>query len=341
MPRTRLAVVLGTRPEIIKLAPILAEARRRGIVCRLIHTGQHYDDCLDGALFRELGLPVPSVNLRIGSAARRIQVARMTVAIERALCRERPDWVVVQGDTNSTLAGALAARRAGVPLAHVEAGLRSGDLGMPEERNRIAVDRLADLLFAPTELQGRDLRARGRRPDTIRVVGNTIADAVAAHGPGAGESAAIARRFGLDPRRYALMTVHRTANVDSTARLRRILRGVADSARIDDLRVVLPLHPRLRERLRRDHIGVPAAVRCIDPIGFRDCVGLQSSARLVMTDSGGLQEEACILGVPCVTLRENTERPETVAIGANRLAGSRARKGNWRVPKAFRRSPAR
>ena len=313
-----IALVVGTRPEIIKISPLPRAAAALGMRCRIVHTGQHYDDALDGVFFRELEVPEPDANLRSGTAAGGASLAAMLAGCERELARARPDWVVVQGDTNSTLAGALASKQLGLRLAHLEAGLRCGDRALPEERNRIVADHLADVLFAPTELQRGPLLAEGIDRARIHVIGNTIADVVHARLASGLDDRAL-DAHGVAPRGYGFATVHRQGNVESSERLAPLLEGLGLVAAEIGVPILLPAHPRTARRLAE--LRIPRGVRVLAPLGHRDCLALQRGARLVLTDSGGLQEEACLLQVPCVTLRENTERPETIALGANRLGG--------------------
>jgi UDP-N-acetylglucosamine 2-epimerase len=320
-PPSCLTFVLGTRPEIIKLAPVFLAARRAGIPCKLIHTGQHYSEGLDGRFFQELGLPAPDHQLGVGSQPPGLQVARMLLGLHDALAACGHCIVVVQGDTNSTLAGALAAKKRGLPLAHVEAGLRSFDRRMPEELNRIQVDILSDWLFCPTELQREILRRENGAGGVVAVVGNTIADAVAGRLAKAGDAAALLARFGVTAKNYAFLTLHREENVDDAATLRALIEGVERGAAAARLAVLFPVHPRTQKMLQQHGVALPASIKPLEPIGFTESLLLQREARIVLTDSGGLQEEASILGTPCVTLRTSTERPETVDAGGNLIAG--------------------
>ena len=315
------AFVLGTRPEIIKLAPVLAAARRAGLPCMLIHTGQHHSEGMDGRFFAELGLPAPDHHLGVGSQPPAQQLARMLLGLDEALAACGPCVVVVQGDTNSTLAGALAAKKRGLRVAHVEAGLRSYDRRMPEELNRIQVDALSDWLFCPTELQREILRRENGAGGAVHVVGNTIADAVAGQLAKAGDAATLMRRYDVRPKHFAYLTLHREENVDDPATLRGLLEGVQRGAAAARLTVLFPVHPRTQKVLQQHGIALPEAIRPLEPIGLTESLVLQREARIVLTDSGGVQEEASILGTPCVTLRTSTERPETVDAGGNLIAG--------------------
>jgi len=319
----RIAVVVGTRPEIIKMAPIVRACRARGVPCLLLHTGQHYSFELDGVFFRELELPAPDANLEVGSGSGAQQVASALLGLGAVLQERRPDVVLVEGDTNSVLAAALAAYQAGIAVGHVEAGLRSRDRDMPEELNRILTDHVSDRLFAPTEGARANLRGEGIAETRIHVTGNTVVDELErqrerARRPGRLE------HFGVEAGRYALATVHRAENVDRDDRLRGILEGLAAAGEALGLPVLAALHPRTQARVAAVDPGLTARLRVLPPLGYLDFLGLHADAAVMLTDSGGLQEEACCLQVPCVTLRDNTERPESVAVGANVLAGADA-----------------
>lgn len=315
------ALVLGTRPEIIKLAPVVRACERRGVDYSLVHTGQHYSDELDAVFFEQLDLPEPDHHLGVGSGSHGEQTGEMLAGIERILLEEDPEVVLVQGDTNSVLAGAIATSKLDVDLGHVEAGLRSFDREMPEETNRVLTDHAADHLFAPTEDAAELLSEEGIPDEQVYVTGNTIVDAVHEHRElAAGKSNALAD-LDLEGTRYALVTAHRAENVDDPERFREMLDGIDAVAADHDLEVVYPIHPRARERVEEFGLRVPASIRLVDPQDYLDFLRLEQEATLILTDSGGIQEEACILGVPCVTLRDSTERPETLDVGANVLAG--------------------
>ena len=317
------AFVLGTRPELIKLAPILREAGRRGLDFTIVHTGQHYSEELSDVFIDQLELPRPTYNLGVGSGTHGEQTGAMIMRVESALLELEPDVVLVQGDTNSVLAGAIVTSKLAASLAHVEAGLRSFDRRMPEEINRIVADHLADYLFAPTETAAKYLRDEGCHEDRLHVTGNTIVDAVYQHRDIAREKSSVEDDLGLEADSgYAVLTVHRAENVDDPRRFSDILDGVGQAGKHLGLEVIYPVHPRAADRLQALDVDVPEAVRMIDPLAYLDFLALQAGADLVLTDSGGIQEEACILEVPCVTLRESTERPETLEIGVNRLVGT-------------------
>jgi UDP-N-acetylglucosamine 2-epimerase (non-hydrolysing) len=317
----KIAIVVGTRPEIIKMAPVVRACISRGVPHVLFHTGQHYSFELDGVFFRELELPGPDHNLEVGSGTQAYQVASIVSGLEPLLAGERPDVLLVEGDTNSVMAAALCAQKSGIRVGHVEAGLRSYDRTMPEEINRILTDHLSEYLFAPTQ-GARDILLReGVSASRVFVTGNTVVDELERQRPRAGRPELFAR-FAVEPGDYAVATVHRSENTDDPVRLRGIFDGLAGSAGALGIPVLAALHPRTTARLEALGIRVDAAVRTLPPLGYLDFLGLHARAALTLTDSGGLQEEACCLRVPCVTLRDNTERPESVEVGANRLAGA-------------------
>ena len=299
--------VVGNRPQFIKSGPLSAALRGRGIAEVVVHTGQHYDRELSEVFFEDLELPPPAYELGLQSA----DAQRMRPGITAAVDAEQPDWVLVYGDTNSTRAGALAAGE--TPVAHVEAGLRSGDLTMPEERNRIEVDRISSLLLTPDKRSKDVLEAEGVS-GRIEVVGDVMADANRRFAPLARERSSILDTLKLEPGAYAVATVHREANV-APARLARILEGVS---RLDDP-VIFPAHPRAREVISGNRLVLGKNVALIDPLGYMDFAALASQARVILTDSGGLQKEAYWYGIPCVTMRPSTEWKDTVELGANVL----------------------
>lgn len=313
--------VLGARPNFMKMAPITAAmARRAGEVAQvLVHTGQHYDDAMSAAFLRDLDMPAPDVNLGVGSGTHTEQTARVMLAFEPVLRAQRPDWVVVVGDVNSTLACALVASKLGVRIAHVEAGLRSFDWTMPEEINRVLTDRMANMLFTPSEDADANLRSEGIAADRIVRVGNVMIDTLHQHLERARRAPVLAD-LGIRAREFAVLTMHRPSNVDEPEALRRILAALGNVAR--QLPIMFPAHPRTQARLREHGIAVPPGIRVLEPMGYVDFLALWSNARLVLTDSGGVQEETTALGIPCLTLRDNTERPITVAQGTNRIVGS-------------------
>lgn len=317
----KFCIILGTRPEIIKLSPLIRECGRRRLDYVLVHTGQHYSYDMDRIFFDELHLPSPAHHLDVGSGSHGRQTGRMLAGIEPVLEAEKPDIVYVQGDTNTVLAGALAASKLHIPVGHVEAGLRSFDRAMPEEINRVATDHIADLLFAPTGASRELLLREGLPEERVFVTGNTVVDAVRENLRLADRD--VLRRLSVAPKEYILSTLHRQENVDDRSRLKGVFDGLGQVSDAFGLPVVLPVHPRTRKMIDTFGLAVPDGVRLAEPLGFLEFLAAESAARLALTDSGGVQEECCILGVPCVTLRENTERPETVQAGANVIAGCR------------------
>src|SRR5436309_7661605 len=323
--RVKILHVVGARPNFMKVAPILAQLRRReGVKQVLVHTGQHYDARMSDVFFQDLGMPQPDVHLGVGSGSHAQQTARVMMEVEPVLARERPDVVVVAGDVNSTVAVALVAAKMGVAIAHVEAGLRSRDWTMPEEINRVLTDRLSDLLFTPSRDGAENLRQEGIDPARVHFVGNVMIDSLHAALPRARESR-IHQRLGVRKGEYALATLHRPSNVDEPAALERLLAALAEVS--GRLPVVFPIHPRTRARLAADPSLRAKAegargLRLVEPIGYLDFLALTANARLVMTDSGGIQEETTALGVPCLTVRHNTERPVTVEVGTTTLAAT-------------------
>lgn len=316
-----ISFVLGTRPEIIKLSPIIRECERRDIEISILHTGQHYSENLDRVFFEQLRLPEPDHNLEVGSAPHGRQTGEMMAGIESVLEDESPEYVFVQGDTNSVLAGSVAAcKMESIEVCHVEAGLRSYDMEMPEEINRRLSDHVSDHHFAPTEESRDNLLAENIPETKITVTGNTIVDAVEENTRIAREESDVLDELGLDGP-FALLTAHRAENVDNEKRFVTLLEGVSRAARKHDLTVVYPIHPRAKERVSEFSIDVPSEIKVVEPQEFLDFLVLEAEAEVVFTDSGGVQEETCVLRTPCVTLRDNTERPETVDVGANLVVG--------------------
>ena len=318
----RVLLVAGARPNFMKVAPIVSALQRRGAAHALVHTGQHYDPQMSDAFFADLELGTPDFHLGVGSGSHADQTARVMQAFEPVLAHVRPDWLVVVGDVNSTLACALVAAKLketfGCRIAHVEAGLRSHDWRMPEEVNRVLTDGLSDLLLMPSPDALQNLAAEGLPASRAAMVGNVMIDALFAQLPRA-RAADVPGRLGLARAGYAIATVHRPSNVDDVEALSAILLAFGDLAA--DGPVVLPMHPRTRKNIAQfglDDLLTPLTVT--EPLGYRDMLSLTDGARAVFTDSGGLQEESSALGVPCVTLREQTERPVTITEGTNRLA---------------------
>ncbi|MFL6334325.1 MAG: non-hydrolyzing UDP-N-acetylglucosamine 2-epimerase [Pyrinomonadaceae bacterium] len=317
--------VVGARPNFMKVAPIVEAMRRRAseFAPVVLHTGQHYDERMSDAFFRDLGMPEPDVHLGVGSGSHAQQTAAVMQKFEPVVVEQRPDWVVVVGDVNSTLACALVCSKLGVPVAHVEAGLRSRDRSMPEEINRLLTDQLSDLLLTPSKDADRNLLAEGVPAERIRFVGNVMIDSLLKQLERAAESR-VREELEVAGADYAVVTLHRPSNVDEPGTLRGILSALE---RIGErLPVIFPIHPRTRKNLEEFGLLEATAkggrVRLTEPLGYLDFLRLYSGARLVLTDSGGIQEETTALGIPCLTLRENTERPVTVELGTNRVVGN-------------------
>jgi UDP-N-acetylglucosamine 2-epimerase (non-hydrolysing) len=315
--------VVGTRPEIIKVAPVVRACIDNQVTNKIVHTGQHYSYELDSLIFEDLSLPIPEYNLKIGSGSHAEETARALVGLESFFREHSPRLVLVQGDTNSALAGALAASKLHIPVGHIEAGLRSFDREMPEEKNRVLIDHISDILFAPTRMSAENLAREGISESRTFVTGNTIVDAVnlGLHILEVKSKNGMIQRTENDDG-FLLMTLHREENVDSEPRLRRILSGVSLASSKLGKDIVFPVHPRTVKRIKQYDIPVPDRVHLTQPNGYLDFLRLERDADLILTDSGGVQEEACILGVPCVTLRGSTERPETIKVGANYLSGN-------------------
>jgi UDP-GlcNAc3NAcA epimerase len=319
----KIVTIIGARPQFIKAAPLsraIGEHNKANpgtaIDEILVHTGQHYDDGMSAIFFRELEIPEPKHHLGIGSGNHGDQTGRMLMAIEKVLLDERPDWVLVYGDTNSTLAGALAAAKLHIPIAHVEAGLRSFNRRMPEEINRVVADHLSHLLLCPSETASANLQAEGITQG-VKVVGDVMADAVLFAKEKTFQSP-ILKNLGLDPKGYLPGTVHRAENTDDANRLTDILSAFSD---IDEP-IVFPVHPRTRKCLESTCYQAPSNLKLLDPVGYFEMIALEQSARLILTDSGGIQKEAYWLEVPCITLRDETEWVETVEAGWNVLTGA-------------------
>ena len=338
------SVIIGTRPEIIKMAPVIRELQTQRAGFFILHTGQHYSYNLDRIFFDELELSAPKYNLDAGSGTHGEETGKMLISIEKTLLQEKPDIVLVEGDTNSVLAGALAAAKLHIKVGHVEAGLRSYDRNMPEELNRVLTDHLSDYLFAPTEEAKHNLLSEGIPEERIFVTGNTIVDAVYQNLELARSKSHILNVLGLKQDGYFLVTAHRQENVDVRGRLQDMFEGLRLVHEKFHLPLVYPIHPRTKRKLEEFRLEIPPGLRLIEPIGFLDFLLLEANAASALTDSGGVQEETCILKVPCITLRDNTERPETLQVGSNILAGTSpqrildsvdlmlSRERNWRNP---------
>ncbi len=317
--------VAGARPNFMKIAPLVAAMKRRPSQFQsiLVHTGQHYDANMSDAFFRDLGLPAPDIHLGVGSASHAVQSAAIMKAFEPVVLEQKPDWVIVVGDVNSTLACALVCGKLDIKVAHVEAGLRSRDRTMPEEINRLLTDQISDLLFTPSSDADANLIAEGIPPERIRFVGNIMIDSLSANLERA-KGSKIQVELAVADKDYALLTLHRPSSVDDRESFIRILDALEQiSARLP---IVFPIHPRARKMLFEyglsDRVEMMGGLLLIEPLGYLDFLNLMSGARVVLTDSGGIQEETTVLGIPCVTLRENTERPITVEMGTNTIVGT-------------------
>lgn len=313
-----ISLVLGTRPEIIKMSPVIRECIRRGIEFKIIHSGQHYSANMDEIFFRQLDLPEPDYNLRVGSGKQSEQTAKIMVGIENLFEDDPPEIVLVQGDTNTVFAAAYASSKLGIKIGHIEAGLRSYFRGMPEEINRILTDHCSDYLFAPTTKAEKILLSEGIEPEKIFNTGNTIVDAVQENMKISEAKMDVMSTFGLETDGYFLVTAHRAENVDIKERFSSIVASLQELGQKYSIPVIYPIHPRARKMLTEFSIDT-SGIRLLEPQDYLTFLQLEKNARLVLTDSGGLQEESCILRVPCVTLRNNTERPETIEVGANIL----------------------
>lgn len=340
----KISIILGTRPEIIKMSPIIRECQKRKLDFFILHTNQHYSENLDKIFFDELELPQPKYNLRIGSGTHGEETGKMLIGIEEVLMKEKPDIVLIEGDTNTVLSGALTATKLHIKVGHVEAGLRSYFREMPEEINRILTDHCSDYLFAPTKKAKEILISEAIPKKKIFVTGNTIVDAIYQNLKLAKKKSKILEKLNLKKKKYFLVTAHRPENVDKKEHLEGILKGLNLIYKKFKLPLIYPIHPRTKKMIKQFNLETPLGVKLIKPVGFLDFLQLENNAKLALTDSGGVQEEACILKIPCVTLRDNTERPETLGAGANILAGANSKKilrciskmlskkRNWRNP---------
>jgi UDP-N-acetylglucosamine 2-epimerase (non-hydrolysing) len=322
--KLKLLIIAGARPNFMKVAPLIRRIRAEdfdasaSLEYRLVHTGQHYDEKMSGVFFQELGIPMPDINLEVGSGSHAVQTANIMTKFEPVCLEEKPDWVVVVGDVNSSVACALVAAKLGIKVAHVEAGLRSFDRTMPEEINRLVTDALADLLLTPSEDANENLRREGVSEEKIRLVGNIMIDSLIENIEKARQSGTL-QKLGLDGKPFVYVTLHRPSNVDHKENLDTI---IAELTRLShEMPVVFPMHPRTRKMLSQ--FGIPLeqfnGFRILDPIGYHDSLYLTERARFVLTDSGGLQEESTYFRTPCLTLRPNTERPVTISVGSNKL----------------------
>lgn len=320
----KVLLIAGARPNFMKVAPIHAEMKRRSseFVSMIVHTGQHYDAAMSDAFFDDLGMPKPDVHLGVGSGSHAVQTAKIMTEFEPVVLAEKPDWVLVVGDVNSTIACALVCAKLGIKVAHVEAGLRSRDRSMPEEINRILTDSISDLLLTTSQDADENLKNEGIPTERVKFVGNVMIDSLLAHLEIAGVST-IREELGINTQDYGVLTLHRPSNVDDKSVFEGILDALITIA--ENLPIIFPVHPRTRANIDKfgfaDRVGT-SNIRLIDPLGYLDFMRLYSGARLVLTDSGGLQEETTVLGIPCLTLRENTERPITIEMGTNILVGT-------------------
>jgi|SRR3989344_812951 len=337
----KLAIVLGTRPEIIKMSPVIKECERLHINYSIFHTGQHYDYLMDKVFFEELGLRSKSLNLNIGSGTHAETTGKIIIGLEKEFLKTKPDVVLVQGDTNTVLAGGLTSVKLHIKLAHIEAGLRSFDRRMPEEYNRIVVDHISDFLFAPTKLAEQNLKREsvtsskllhydGLYKPLIKMTGNTIVDAINQNLKLAKIKSNILNELNLVKGSYFLLTVHREENVDSKDRLVGILKAMEIISNHLDLTIIFPIHPRTQQRIAKfklEHLvsGIKN-LKIIKPVGFFDMLCLEANSKIILTDSGGVQEEACSMKIPCVVLRDTSDRIESVNVGAALLAGCNTEK---------------
>jgi UDP-N-acetylglucosamine 2-epimerase (non-hydrolysing) len=315
--------VVGARPNFMKVAPVHRAIGQYAKICQvLVHTGQHYDINMSDIFFAQLGIPVPDINLEVGSGSHAVQTAQIMIRMETVLLEEKPDLVLVYGDVNSTVAAALVCAKLLIPVGHVEAGLRSFDRTMPEEVNRLLTDQVADLLFTPSQDGDENLLREGVAPEKIHFVGNVMIDTLTRLLPAAEEQwSNLSLELNVSEKQYGLVTLHRPSNVDDPTVLSDIIKSLLEISA--DLPIIFPIHPRTRARIGETGIEIKmdGRLQLTEPIGYLDFLCLQQRAKLVITDSGGIQEETTFLGVPCLTVRENTERPVTVSIGTNILVG--------------------
>lgn len=317
----RVINVVGARPNFMKVAPLVDAMKRREqqFTPLVVHTGQHYDAMMSDAFFKDLELPEPDLYLSVGSGSHAAQTAAVMERFEPVVLQEQPDWVLVVGDVNSTLACALVCVKLGIKVAHVEAGLRSRDRSMPEEINRLLTDQISDLLFTPSQDADENLRAEGIPDERIRFVGNIMIDSLSKQLKRSQHSQ-IREELGVAGQDYSVLTLHRPSNVDDRQTFERILGALAAISK--RLPIIFPVHPRTRKMIKESNLSVDSGLRLVEPLGYLDFLQLYSGARLVLTDSGGIQEETTVLGIPCLTLRENTERPITVTMGTNTIVGT-------------------
>ena len=323
--KLKIAIVFGTRPEFIKFLSVIKELEEKGDTFFIVHTGQHYSENLDSLFFKELRLPTPQYHFNVGSLQSIEQVGLMLSKLDEIFKTERPDIVLVEGDTNSALSGALAAVKNNIHIGHIEAGLRSGNLEMREERNRIVIDHYSSILFAPTKNSIINLISEGIDRKKIILTGNTVVDA-AKMLKQITKKSIILEKLNLKAQKYLLVTIHRAESTERRERLEEIVSGLNGLAIKFRYPIIFPIHPRTQNYLNKFGLKLSKKIRCVEPLGYFDFNKLLQNCLIVLTDSGGVQEEACILKVPAVTLREDTERPETIKIGANAITGYSAKK---------------
>jgi UDP-N-acetylglucosamine 2-epimerase (non-hydrolysing) len=317
----RIVVIAGARPNFMKIAPLMAAFEGdKNFELILVHTGQHYDDSMSGSFFRDLRIPAPNYHLEVGSGSHAQQTAEIMRRLEPVLLQEKPDGIIVVGDVNSTAAAALVAAKLGIAVIHAEAGLRSFDRTMPEEINRIVTDALSDLLLVTEESGRANLLREGKQPEQIVMIGNLMVDSLRRHLEEALKSD-IRSRLGIYDKRFGLVTLHRPANVDDESSLREIVGALQVIA--EDVDLYWPMHPRTKSRIQSGRMPALGNIHIVEPLGYLDFLHMETKAAVVLTDSGGVQEESTVLGIPCLTLRSNTERPVTVESGTNYLAGTR------------------
>lgn len=317
----RIALLAGARPNFMKIAPLMAAfSEDKNFQLVLIHTGQHYDEMMSGNFFRELHIPAPHYHLDVGSGSHAFQTAEIMRRLEPVLINEQPSALVVVGDVNSTMAGAIVAAKLEISVIHAEAGLRSFDRSMPEEINRLVTDAISDLLLVTEESGRANLLNEGKKPDQIVLVGNLMVDSLRQNLQEALKSD-IRKRLGITEERFGLVTLHRPANVDEESSLAEIVSALALIS--EELPLYWPIHPRTQTRISNGGVAIPSAIHLLNSLGYLDFLHMQANAAVVLTDSGGIQEESTVLGIPCLTIRDNTERPITVECGTNRLAGTR------------------
>jgi UDP-N-acetylglucosamine 2-epimerase (non-hydrolysing) len=323
----KICIVVGTRPEVIKMAPVIRECQKRNLDFFIIHSNQHYSSSMDEIFFQELELPAPKYNLNVGSGKHSNQMGNILIKIEPIIEKEKPDILLAQGDTNTVVAAALAASKLEIKVGHIEAGLRSYDRSMPEETNRIVTDHISDYLFAVTSNQVKILSGEGVNSSKIVLTGNTIVDALFQALDISAKKSSILDTLNITSKDYFLATIHRSSNVDSEIKLKEVLSLLDGMAKKFNKKIIWPVHPRTLKQIETFKLELSPNIKTVEPVGYFDFIQLEKHASLILTDSGGVQEEACILGVPCLTIRENTERPETVEVGANALIGTNLEKG--------------